>query len=178
MTVKTEEILTEFPLEIRLIVNSIADENRLAILLMLLKKEEELTFSQIADLLEIKSNTLSHHLKNLTQVGLVQNFYKKKESPSTEYSFYKYTDLGKDLISNLIHVIIPSISCQELKEKTKIEPSITHSNMQDIETIKNSEVNLKEKFPHISEEYTGSQLKNYSRSFAKYGLFAISSGVK
>lgn len=104
-----KEYLKEIPHEIKNAVKAIDDETRLAILMILLR-EGETTFSQLLQRFKLNSSTLSHHLKNLIQASLIENYYAKKPNIQ-EYSFYNITNFGEEFIMKIFHTmdITPNI---------------------------------------------------------------------
>jgi DNA-binding MarR family transcriptional regulator len=81
-------------------LNGIKNRFRLSILLFL-KDMSDFSFSEIQTYADKKKSVISNHLKKLEMTGFIQNYYQKKKN-SNEYSFYKLTDYGKDILSNLI----------------------------------------------------------------------------
>jgi DNA-binding HxlR family transcriptional regulator len=92
--------LEEFPSEIKSALSALDQENRQKIILHLIQKPQ-LSFTALKDLTELKSSTLSFHLKKLMHASLIDNFYQKSENPQRKYSYYKLTEFGKDLCESL-----------------------------------------------------------------------------
>ncbi len=123
MTVK--EIIKTIPAEIRLVLNILSDETRLALVILLLK-EGELSFSELNKKSGLAKNTLSHHLKTLTQAALVSNYYRKREG-TTEFSYYNATDHARDCIDGIIGIFQPKRSATEVLRRF-IEAGLRYDN--------------------------------------------------
>lgn len=77
-------------------LRSLGNREELAIAILLSEKGE-VSFKQLANLIQMNPGTLNYHLKPLRRAGLVENHYKKVES-SDEYSFYQLSEFGKDFL--------------------------------------------------------------------------------
>lgn len=93
------EYSEEFPEEVRKMIKAIDSERRYAIL-GCLRKEGDLSFTQISDKLAIKKNSLTYHLKELMKGAIVAN-YSKDEFGSPYDSYYSITSLGNSFIKAL-----------------------------------------------------------------------------
>lgn len=105
------DLFQNIPEELITILQSVSNKNRLAILLALLTRGE-MTFKQLATGLNLQGNGLSHHLKNLTQAGLVSHFLARKGA-LRDYSYYKTSILGENVIKNLFHSLEVNIAGKE-----------------------------------------------------------------
>ena len=88
------------PVEIKSAVSALDNDHRWRILESLLTNEE-LSYTQILDILEIRKGSLTNHLKNLIFGNILENY--TRQSIGERYdSFYKLTRFGKDLIDGLV----------------------------------------------------------------------------
>lgn len=61
-------------------------------------QDERTSFTWLKSKLNLNSNSLSKHLKKLSELRLVDNYYKKEENEK-HYSFYKITSKGLNLLN-------------------------------------------------------------------------------
>ena len=91
----------KIPQEVRGIIEALAEPSRRGITVILAentRKKGELSFKELQALVKpMNPSTLTHHLKDLMEAGLVENIYMKKKSTS-EYSFYKASELATDFL--------------------------------------------------------------------------------
>lgn len=120
-----EDIIKTIPIEIRSVLNILSDENRLALVILLLK-EGEMSFSELRNHSGLAKNTLSHHLKTLTQAALVSNYYRKREG-TNEFSYYSATDHAKDCVDGIIGIFQPKRSATEVLRRF-IETGLRYDN--------------------------------------------------
>lgn len=111
MVLKLEKYINEIPLMVRNFLKALNNETRQGIIIYLLRVGSK-SFTEMSKDLKLSKNTLSHHIKNLTQHGLIYNFYSRNEFDD-KYSFYEISKLGKKLINNLMDFIIPVSSSEE-----------------------------------------------------------------
>lgn len=100
--------------EIRLAVKSLDSPIRQAIL-VLLKTNVELSFSDIQEELGLDKVKLNFHLKNLFSSALVDHFY-RHEVGNPKYSYYSLSRLGKRVLANLIQAFIPPSPIQRIAQ--------------------------------------------------------------
>jgi DNA-binding transcriptional ArsR family regulator len=98
-----DEQVAEVPSQLRRSIKALSEKSRLAILLVLLKNDE-MTFSELSRTLDMSSSKLTHHLKKLVQAALVENYFQRK-ADSEEYSFYKPTLLAEDFARNMLGIL-------------------------------------------------------------------------
>lgn len=98
-----DEQVSEIPSQLRRAIKALSEDARLAILVVLLKNDE-MTFSELSRTLGISSSNLTHHLKKLIQAALVENYFQRKED-TEEYSFYKPTLLAEDFSRNMFGIL-------------------------------------------------------------------------
>ena len=108
-----EKYAREIPQDATRIIASLDDPIRIAIL-VLLNKNNELSFSDIKKELGLTKLTLNYHLKNLYSTGLTDHYF-RHELGNQRYSYYSITDLGKRVLSSLVKVLIPPIPSQNMK---------------------------------------------------------------
>jgi DNA-binding HxlR family transcriptional regulator len=91
---------------------SLDDEKKFAIIALL--KDGDRSFSQLMDELGLDQSTLRYHLKKLSFGGIIENYYQKR-TDTTEYSFYKLSEFGRDLLSKLSELVsvLPVFSAKE-----------------------------------------------------------------
>jgi DNA-binding transcriptional ArsR family regulator len=84
---------------------AIGNEIRFQIL-RTLAQNGDLSASQIADALDIESNTLHYHLDTLVDVGLVQN--RKRSSPDRDglFSYYRVSPLGTAMLDHGVEELL------------------------------------------------------------------------
>ena len=100
MIIKLENYINDIPEDFESLLYSLGNENRVKIIL-LLKKNESLSFSEIVHKSGIQKSLLASHLKKLELSGMIQNFF-KKQSEKSGYSFYELTKFGKLIITSVI----------------------------------------------------------------------------
>lgn len=76
---------------------AIGNETRFRVLYRL-KRDGEMSAKELREALDLRGNTLHHHLDTLVDVGLVEN--RKRNEPTSEglYSYYRATALGEALL--------------------------------------------------------------------------------
>lgn len=104
----------EIPEEVRIAIRSLCNDVRQGIL-VLLSSGIELAFSDIQKKLEIDKMKLNFHLKNLFSSGLIDHYY-RHEVGNPKYSYYSISQLGKRILTYLIHAFIPPFPITEYKE--------------------------------------------------------------
>lgn len=63
-------------------------------------ERKNLSFTEIREKLDLSKGTLYYYLKKLIKSGLIVNYYQKRER-SSEYSFYKLTPFGNQILEKL-----------------------------------------------------------------------------
>lgn len=88
----------KIPPEVRRIIENLGEPSKRGITLIL-AENKELSFKKLlSEVRPMNPSTLNHHLKDLMKAGLVENFYRKKQESSGEYSFYKASALAVDFL--------------------------------------------------------------------------------
>jgi DNA-binding transcriptional ArsR family regulator len=108
---RVEEYAVGMPEETRMILASLDNPVRQAIL-MLLSQKGELSFSAIQKELGLGKLTLNFHLKNLFAAALIDHYF-KHEFGKQQYSYYSITTLGKRVLSNLEKALVPPSPVQK-----------------------------------------------------------------
>lgn len=108
-----EKYAREIPQDATRIIASLDDPIRIAIL-VLLNKNNELSFSDIKKELGLTKLTLNYHLKNLYSTGLTDHYF-RHELGNQKYSYYSITDLGKRVLSSLVKALIPPVPSKNMK---------------------------------------------------------------
>ena len=94
----------EIPDEVKSVITGLDDDIRLAIIVLLLKKSR-LSFTQLKNELNIRSNSsLSHHLAILQDGGLIENRVVLGKDKHTSY--YRALDLAIEILRSLFDVIL------------------------------------------------------------------------
>ena len=91
--------------EIRIVVASLDNPIRQAIL-VLLNRNNELSFSDIQKELGLDKTKLNFHLKDLFSSALIDHYY-RHEVGNPKYSYYSFTRLGRRVLTNLVKAFIP-----------------------------------------------------------------------
>jgi DNA-binding transcriptional ArsR family regulator len=94
--------ITEFPLELKMAVEGLNNENRQKIVLIL-NTTDKMSFSEIMKETNIESSLLSNHLKKLLDTLLIEHFYEHIVGED-KYSFYKISKYGKRLLRNMFGI--------------------------------------------------------------------------
>lgn len=71
-----------------------------------LLREGELSATELADALDLPSNTLHYHLDKLVDVGLVANRKRKERGADGPYSYYVATSMGEAVMRDGIGELI------------------------------------------------------------------------
>lgn len=96
-----KEYSSEIPREIRDAINGLSEDIRMAIIVLLLKKES-VTYTELKRLLDLNSSSLSHHLSLMQDGGLVDNIVDLKES----HSYYKATDIARSILESVSNIVL------------------------------------------------------------------------
>ncbi len=94
-----------FPPELKRAINAIDNEIRMQLVVELLKKDE-LSYTQLLNILNIRKGSLTHHLIELAKGTLIRN-YAKEEVTSEYESFYSLTRFGEFFIDTLHMALYP-----------------------------------------------------------------------
>jgi len=97
--------MREMPEEIKVVLKALADDDRLGIIIALLKNGK-LTFSEIKDEFQMNPSSLTHHLNLLQNGNLVTNFYEKGDGKA--FSYYAATDIPELILDSLIDIFFKS----------------------------------------------------------------------
>lgn len=86
-------------------IKAISNKKRMAIGLylkenMMENESDSLSFSALLKFCGVEKSVLTSYVKNLTRNGIVENYFQK--SNSADYSFYKLTEIGDDLLNSII----------------------------------------------------------------------------
>ena len=117
------------PAEIKSAVSALDNDDRWRILESLLTNEE-LSYTQILDILEIRKGSLTNHLKNLIFGNILENY--SRQSIGERYdSFYKVTRFGKDLIDGLVGSL-PDVAEANIRPiRATADFVLTHSELEE-----------------------------------------------
>jgi len=132
MVLKMKRYINEIPLVVKNSIKALSDEKRQNILIYLLRTGSK-SFTDISKDLSLSKNNLSHHIKTLMRYGLVYNFYNRNEFVD-KYSFYEISKLGKVIITNLINLVIPLRSEEEILLDTIMDKAITEKFFTDVDS--------------------------------------------
>ena len=100
-----EEYSESIAEEVRMAVSSLDNPIRQAIL-VLLSRNNELSFSHIRKELGLDKTKLNFHLKDLFSSALIDHYY-RHEVGNPKYSYYSLTRLGRRVLTNLVEAFIP-----------------------------------------------------------------------
>jgi DNA-binding transcriptional ArsR family regulator len=95
------EYAGEIPKEVKSIIKALDDDVRLATIVALMKNTK-MSFSELKNLFNLNSSSLSYHLTLLQNGGLVINFLELK---GESHSYYSVTDLSKSILESLIDIV-------------------------------------------------------------------------
>ena len=84
---------------------AVGDETRYRVVAHLLR-EGELSATELADALDLPSNTLHYHLDKLVDAGLVANRKRKERGADGLYSYYAATSMGEAVMRDGIGELI------------------------------------------------------------------------
>jgi len=107
-----EQYTEKLPEEFRLVVRSLDNPIRQAIL-VLLSGNLEWPFSSIQKELELDKVKLNFHLKNLFSSALIDHYY-KHEVGNQKYSYYSITPLGRRVLTYLNRALTPPSPTQRI----------------------------------------------------------------
>lgn len=82
---------------------------KLKAIITILEMNDELSFSEIKETLQLRSNDLSNQLNILEELGLIKNEIEKKEGVS-QFSWYLLTEFGRNLLKKLLEAYIEYIN--------------------------------------------------------------------
>lgn len=102
--------------EVRIVVASLDNPIRQAIL-VLLNRNNELSFSEIRKELGLDKTKLNFHLKDLFSSALIDHYY-RHELGNPKYSYYSLTRLGRRVLTNLVKAFIPPFPIVDHVEPT------------------------------------------------------------
>jgi len=97
-----KEYSIKIPSEIKWMLKALADDDRLGIIIALLKNGK-MTFSEMKEKFQLNSSSLTNHLSLLQEGNLVQNFYEKNERRVS--SFYDVTDVPEAVVDSLFDIV-------------------------------------------------------------------------
>lgn len=120
--------VNDIPEEVRLTIASMNNPIRQAILVLLVRNNE-LSFSNLLEELGINKVKLNFHLKNLFSSALIDHYY-RHEVGNPQYSYYSVTPLGTRVLFSLIDSFVPPTPLLE-----KFDQQIVTSEYTDYETL-------------------------------------------
>ncbi len=139
------------------IFRAIGDPHRLKILALL--REKELSAGEILKALDVVQSTLSHHMKNLVDAGIVT---------ASRHGKWTYYSLNTDILSDAVRFL------EEYAEGTKIQAGFAvkeKNNRPEAPVSKETEnsISLKRKSPAEKEEHTGISEEKEGKKKSKKG---------
>jgi DNA-binding HxlR family transcriptional regulator len=108
----------EVPEQIKSVLKGIDSNVRLAIIVALMKKGK-LSFSEMKELLDLNSSSLSSHLSILQDGGLVVNILGWNKNT---YSYYTATDIAKAVLKSLFDLVVQFPKSSGPGPKNRISP--------------------------------------------------------
>lgn len=118
-----KEYSDEIPLEIKTLLKGIANDDRLGILISLMKRGK-MTFNQMKQEFGLSSSSLSNHLTLLQNGNLIENFYEKGNEKG--FSLYDITDIPESVFDALFGILYkPTPELEEYTDQTEKENIMT-----------------------------------------------------
>lgn len=108
---KISEYSNEIPGEIKLLLKALSNDDRLGILVALMKNGK-MTFNEMKEKFHLQSSSLSNHLTTLQDGNLVENFYEKGTEKG--FSFYNVTDIPETVFDSLFNIMYKPIEEYEV----------------------------------------------------------------
>lgn len=115
-----KEYSDEIPLEIKALLKGLSNDDRLGILLALMK-HGKMSFKEMKEKFGLHSSSLSNHLTALQDGNLIENFYEKREENG--FSYYDVTDIPETVFDSLFNIMYKPISEKE-DHSTETESSL------------------------------------------------------
>jgi len=97
----------EIPSEIKTLLKGLSNDDRLGILIALMK-HGKMTFKEMKEKFDLHSSSLSNHLTVLQDGNLIENFYEKRDEKG--FSYYDVTDIPEALFDSLFNIMYKPIS--------------------------------------------------------------------
>jgi len=107
---KLLEYSNEIPNEIKLLLKALSTDDRLGILLALMKNGR-MTFSQMKTEFDLSASSLSNHLTTLQNGNLIENFYEK--GTERAFSYYDVTDIPEAFFDSLFDIMFKTTEQKE-----------------------------------------------------------------
>lgn len=101
------------PLEIRMVLNGLGNEQSLAVFVTLLEGDE-MSFSELKKRLGMEGSALTYQLGRLMESALVEHYY-RHELGNEKYSFYAATEFGRRFYGAMVAALIPENVRESLK---------------------------------------------------------------
>jgi predicted transcriptional regulator len=172
---KVLRIAKEIPGEIRSVIKGLNDDARLAILLLLMKNDK-MTFTELKNSLNLNSSSLSADLSLLQDGGLIANFLEWKNK---SYSYYVYTDLAKSVLRSLFDTVVKLPD--EPKQVSALDQQVTKDRhrYEIISTILNITLTGQNRRQIKYKAFLSSeQLTDYLEALEKSGLIVSNESTK
>lgn len=99
---KLKEYSEEMPPEVKNLLKGLSNDDRLGILLALMKTGK-MTFKEMKEKFGLHSSSLSNHLTALQDGNLVENFYEKRDEKG--FSYYDVTDVPEAVLDALFKIL-------------------------------------------------------------------------
>ena len=97
-----KEYSDEIPFEIKTLLKGLSNDDRLGILIALMKNGK-MTFKEMKEKFGFHSSSLSNHLTVLQDGNLVENFYEKRDEKG--FSYYDVTDIPETVFGALFNIL-------------------------------------------------------------------------
>ena len=97
----------EIPLEIKSLLRGLSNDDRLGILLALMKSGK-MSFKEMKEEFGLHSSSLSNHLTVLQDGSLIENFYEKQDEG--RFSYYDVTDIPEMIFDSLLDIMYNPIA--------------------------------------------------------------------
>ena len=97
----------EIPFEIKTLLKGLSNDDRLGILLALMK-HGKMSFKEMKERFGLHSSSLSNHLTALQDGNLIENFYEKRNESG--FSYYDVTDIPETVFDSLFNIMYNPIA--------------------------------------------------------------------
>lgn len=92
----------EIPSEIKTLLKGLSSDDRLGILIALMKNGK-MSFNEMKEKFGLHSSSLSNHLTALQDGNLIENFYEKRDEKG--FSYYDVTDIPETVFDSLFNIM-------------------------------------------------------------------------
>ena len=101
-SIEIKKYSDEIPLEIKTLLKGLSSDDRLGILIALMKNGK-MSFKEMKEKFGLHSSSLSNHLTALQDGNLIENFYEKRDEKG--FSYYDVTDIPETVFDSLFNIM-------------------------------------------------------------------------